>query len=80
MKRRTQPKDYAPGHFCEFVRRHNWPPGFVPRVELSNLEAQRSAAGRHAREIAAQSGTGWHNNTVAESRHSSRPVMMPRPK
>ena len=80
MKRLTQPTTYAPGHFCELVRRHNWPPGFVPRFELSNIDAQRSAAGMQAREIAAKSGTGWHNNTIVEGRISFRPATMQRPK
>jgi len=31
MSKTREPKTYPPGFFVELMKRHNWPPGFVPQ-------------------------------------------------
>ena len=70
MTRRARPVP-IPAHmttgayFLELVRRHDWPPGFVSRVDTRDQrDRERSALSSAQREVNAAEGKGWVNNTM----------------
>lgn len=56
--RPAAPAAYAPGHFTELVRLHNWPPTFEPQLRRTR-EVEQSESSRVNREArVAQGDTG----------------------
>jgi hypothetical protein len=50
---------FEPGHFLELVRRHNWPPRFVPQMPVSRTPnwSAISTANRERRQAHGDTGT-----------------------
>jgi hypothetical protein len=63
MKKRSPPREYAPGYFTALSRAADWPPGFVASYESSADERRRLAAER-GRQQALANGTGWGAGTI----------------
>lgn len=59
-KTRPIPKAYAAGYFCEFIVRHDWPPGFVAQ-EHKKVSATLFTAGLRSRATALSRG---HSGTI----------------
>lgn len=70
MRRRARPAP-IPAHmttgsyFLELVRRHDWPPGFVSRIDTRDQrDRERSELSRAQREENARTGRGWVDNNL----------------
>lgn len=70
MRRRARPAP-IPAHmttgsyFLELVRRHDWPPGFVSRIDTRDQrDRERSELSRAQREENARTGRGWADNNL----------------
>lgn len=82
-RRRALPapaRAYPPGYFLELVRKHDWPPGFVPAADAPG-KAGRPVASLTERERQAVLGIGWGTGTtpMARTPGNLRPAWMLRP-
>lgn len=64
-RRHTPALVYTQGFFTALIRRHNWPPAFVSKIEDDSVTRLRKIAAAAGREAALKDGKGWNHGDMA---------------